>query len=740
MKEPEWEKKIFKSFKEMSVAKKKKAAVGSLFFFLIFLTIFCYYLFDFPYLKIRFADVQEGMIADFDLVLKEDVSFVDREATESRRREAKGKIPSYYLMDSSRTEEAEKRFSRFKKSLISALEKERSFEEFSVQFESDNFYPDIDLMRQLYAVSNNLALLETTERVLDYLLFLGVVRINEADNAKTVVVLKRDRKNLLLREEVPASSLLTLKNCESVVKRELKSRNLDARSTDLVAGLLKEYVVENIFFSPRATAQASAKAESELEPIRFSFSKGEYLLRKGYPVTEAQMNALDYLRQASLRVSLSDIMGIFVYLVLLFIIAKFLFDRPFLSENLRLNQMVVFYSLALFLIIFYICWEELIPLSENYFTGLFLPTGLAAFIAGVLASPTAAIYLTLLCSAGLMLFFHAEAGTVILTVFSGIGVAVALKRVMRREDILKAGLKLTVIQSVAALSVSFLYDFAPTTTLFYLAVSIMNAFLSAVLALGILPILEIALNFATPFRLLELTDQNLPIFKKMDALAPGTYAHSMAVANYAEAAAREIGADALLARCGACYHDIGKIDQSEFFAENQTGINKHNDIQPNLSIVVIKSHVVNGVNKAKSLRLPQEVIDIIEQHHGNSVINYFYVQALKQGKSVPMEEDYSYKTPLPQSKEAGIVMIADVVEAATRSLPSPVSVVQVEKFIDKIISDKISNGQFNESRLTFSDVNAIKVVMLRMVCSHLHTRPEYPNQAEATKGKSNESS
>lgn len=738
MKEPEFVKRIVKSVKEISPSKKKKAAVGAVFFFLIFTAVFCYYIFDFPYLRIRYADIQEGMIADFDVVLKQNVTFVDKEATESRRKEVKERIPSYYLMDSVRTREAEERFSRFKKIFADSLERNRTFEEYCAVIESDNFYPDTELMRKLYTDPNGAGLLETSERVLGYLLFLGIVKINETDIGKTVVVLKRDRKNTLLREEIPASSLLTLKNCEAVVARELKSRHLNTESADLVAGLLKEFVTENTFYSPRATAQASAKAEAELEPVRFSFSKGEYLLRKGYPVTAAQINALDYLRQVSLRVSLSDVLGILVYLLLLFVIAKYLLDRPFLSENLKLNQIIVFYALALFLIIFFICWQELLPLPENYFTGLFLPMGLAAFIAGVLATPTAAIYLTLICSAGLMLLFHAEAGTLILTVFSGVGAAVSLKKAERREDILKAGLKLTGIQAVAALSVSFLYDFSFPLTLFYLTFSALNAFLSAVLALGILPMLEIGLNFATPFRLLELSDKNLPIFKKMDALAPGTYAHSMAVANYAEAAAREIGADALLTRCGACYHDIGKIDQAEFFAENQTGINKHDEIQPNLSIVVIKSHVVNGVNKAKALRLPQEVIDIIEQHHGNSVINYFYVQALKQGKSVPTEEDYSYKTPLPQSKEAGIVMIADVVEAATRSLPSPVSVVQVEKFIDKIISDKINNGQFAESKLTFSDVYTIKNVLLRMVCSNLHTRPEYPDKTEAVKGKTNE--
>ncbi|MDY3939937.1 MAG: HDIG domain-containing protein [Spirochaetia bacterium] len=738
MKEPEFVKRFVRYLKEIPLSKKKKAAVGAVFFILIFSAVFCSYLFDFPYLKLRYADIQEGMIADFDIILKEDMTFVDREATEARLRELKSGVPSYYLMDSVRTQEAEKNFSRFAEIFRESVEKHRPFEEFGAVAESENFYLDTELLRRLYAHPNSLGLLETSERVLGYLYVLGIVKINESDADRVVVILKRDKRNALLREEVPASSLLTLKNCENLVANELKNRNLNAASADLVAGLLKEFITENIFYSPRATAQAIAKAESESDPVKFSFNKGEYLLRKGYPVTAAQINALDYLRRASIRISLSNVLGIFVYLLLLFILAKFLLDKPFLGENLRLNQMIVFYVLALFLVVFYICWQELVSLPDNCLPGLFLPMGLTAFLAGVLSSPAAAVYLTLICSAGLMLFFHADPGTVILTVFSGVGAGISLKKVERREDILKAGAKLSGIQAVAGLSVSFLYDFSFPVMIFYLIISALNAFLSAVLALGILPILEIGLNFATPFRLAELSDKNLPIFKKMDALAPGTYAHSMAVANYAEAAAREIGANALLARCGACYHDIGKIDQAEFFAENQTGINKHDDIQPNLSIVVIKSHVVNGVNKAKALRLPEEVIDIIEQHHGNSVINYFYVQALKQGKSVPTEEDYSYKTPLPQSKEAGIVMIADVVEAATRSLPSPVSVVQVEKFIDKIISDKIANDQFAESRLTFSDVNTIKSVILRMVCSNLHTRPEYPDRADAGRGKTNE--
>ena len=726
-------KRLAEFFRDLPLSKKKKAAAGTVFFFLFFAVILCYSFFDFPYLRLKAADIQEGMIADFDLILDGDVSFVDKEATAARWAEKKEKIPSYYLMDTSRNRSIQKRFGEFKAKLEEARGRGLSFEAFYGETEKAGFHFDSDWLRNLYGRSESGALTETAGRILDYLLFSGIVKLNDSDAGKTVVVLKRDRKNALLREEVPASSLLTKESCRAAVSGELRNRSLDAESAALISGLLDEFIDENVFFSPRATAQALAKAEAEMKPVRFSFSKGEPILRKGYPVTAAQINALDYLRQISVRIDFADIVGILVYLILLFVLAKFLLDKPFLKENLQLNQMILFYSLTLFLAVFYICWDEFVPFPEQWFAGLFLPMGLAAFTAASLTSSAAAVYLTLMVSAGLVLFFRADGPTVILTVFSGIGAAVSLRKIESREDLLKAGGRLA-----AALSVALLYDYSPLMTAACAATAAFNAFFSAVLTLGLLPLFERGLNFATPFRLMELTDRNLPIFKKMSALAPGTYAHTMAVASYAEAAAREIGADALLARCGAFYHDIGKIDQPEFFAENQTGFNKHDEIRPNLSIVVIKSHVVNGVNKAKALRLPQKVIDIIEQHHGNSVITYFYVQALRQGKSVPTEEDFSYKTPLPQSKEAGIVMIADVVEAATRSLPSPVSVVQVEKFIDKIISDKINNNQFIESRLTFSDVNTVKAVLLRMVCSGLHTRPEYPEKSDAGKEKRKE--
>ena len=376
-------KRLAEFFRDLPLSKKKKAAAGTVFFFLFFAVILCYSFFDFPYLRLKAADIQEGMIADFDLILDGDVSFVDKEATAARWAEKKEKIPSYYLMDTSRNRSIQKRFGEFKAKLEEARGRGLSFEAFYGETEKAGFHFDSDWLRNLYGRSESGALTETAGRILDYLLFSGIVKLNDSDAGKTVVVLKRDRKNALLREEVPASSLLTKESCRAAVSGELRNRSLDAESAALISGLLDEFIDENVFFSPRATAQALAKAEAEMKPVRFSFSKGEPILRKGYPVTAAQINALDYLRQISVRVEFADIAGILVYLILLFVLAKFLLDKPFLKENLQLNQMVLFYSLTLFLAVFYICWNEFVPLPEQWFAGLFLPMGLAAFADGI---------------------------------------------------------------------------------------------------------------------------------------------------------------------------------------------------------------------------------------------------------------------------------------------------------------------------------------------------------------------
>jgi putative nucleotidyltransferase with HDIG domain len=258
------------------------------------------------------------------------------------------------------------------------------------------------------------------------------------------------------------------------------------------------------------------------------------------------------------------------------------------------------------------------------------------------------------------------------------------------------------------------------------------------MVLGVLPLMEHALNAATTFRLIELSDLNSPILKRLFTAAPGTYSHSIMVANLAEAACQEIGANSLLARVGAYYHDIGKIDQPDYFVENQTVYNKHNDIAPRLSATVIRSHVKLGVEKARGLGLPREVTDIIAEHHGNSVITWFYNEALKREGQVD-REDFSYPGNPPRSRESAVVMLADVSEAAVRTLKKP-NASKIEKFIQTLFDAKVEHGQLEESELTFRDLETIKKAFVRVLAGHYHSRIEYPKlpkEISSAEGKGN---
>jgi putative nucleotidyltransferase with HDIG domain len=234
---------------------------------------------------------------------------------------------------------------------------------------------------------------------------------------------------------------------------------------------------------------------------------------------------------------------------------------------------------------------------------------------------------------------------------------------------------------------------------------------------------------------MELSDLNSPIFKKMLSLAPGTYNHSIMVANLAESACTRIGANALLARVGGYYHDIGKIDQARYFIENQRELNLHDDLKPSLSAAVIKSHVKGGIEKGKEQKLPKEVIDIIAQHHGKGLISYFYHRALESEKNQKVSsqkvssDDYTYTGEWPKTKEAAVVMLADAAEASSRTLKNP-SVARLEKFLWSIIMEKFNSGELNKSNLTFNELDEIKDTFVHVLAGYYHSRIEYPNQKE----------
>jgi putative nucleotidyltransferase with HDIG domain len=246
--------------------------------------------------------------------------------------------------------------------------------------------------------------------------------------------------------------------------------------------------------------------------------------------------------------------------------------------------------------------------------------------------------------------------------------------------------------------------------------------------MGVLPYLENIFGITTSIKLLELANPSQPLLKKLMTEAPGTYHHCIMVGNLGEAAAEAIGANGLEVRLGAYYHDIGKLKRPYFFAENQfSGNNPHNNMTPQLSTLIITSHVKDGIEMAKEAKLPPIIIQMIAQHHGDSLVSFFYSKA-KETDPQAKERDYRYEQPKPQTKEAAILMMADTVEAAVRSKKNATPG-QIEGFIRTLIKGKLNDGQFDECELTFRDLELIAEAFTRVINGIYHKRIEYPPQA-----------
>lgn len=254
-----------------------------------------------------------------------------------------------------------------------------------------------------------------------------------------------------------------------------------------------------------------------------------------------------------------------------------------------------------------------------------------------------------------------------------------------------------------------------------------NGLISSIFTMGLLPYLENIFGITTSIKLLELANPNQPLLKKLLTEAPGTYHHCIMVGNLGEAAAEAIGANGLEVRLGAYYHDIGKLKRPYFFSENQfSGNNPHDNITPQLSTLIITSHVKDGVEMAKAAKLPPVIIQMIAQHHGDSLVSFFYYKAKEQDPEVK-ERDFRYEQSKPQTKEAAILMMADTVEAAVRSKKNATPG-QIEGFIRTLIKGKLNDGQFDECELTFRDLDQIATAFARVINGIYHKRIEYPSQ------------
>ncbi len=303
--------------------------------------------------------------------------------------------------------------------------------------------------------------------------------------------------------------------------------------------------------------------------------------------------------------------------------------------------------------------------------------------------------------------------------------ALMARNVRHRKHIFQAGVAVGV--SMAILYLLYVYASGGNIVRGNLIAVFVNGILSFAITFVGVPLFEVMFGTLTNISLLEWADTQQPLLRKLIMEAPGTYHHSLVVGNLAEAAAEEVGANSLLARVGAYYHDIGKIPRAEYFVENQAkGQNSHEKLSPSMSKLILMNHVKEGLDLARKYHLPKQITDFIAQHHGTSLAYYFYQKAIDEGKQDIREEDFRYPGPKPQTKETAIVLLADTVEAAVRSLPDP-NPDKIALTVKKVIDAKVIDGQLDECDLTFRDLDKIARIFTKMLSSMYHQRITYPD-------------
>lgn len=463
---------------------------------------------------------------------------------------------------------------------------------------------------------------------------------------------------------------------------------------------------------------------------------GEKIIRKGFPITEEAYEKLKIIADEPSKMDFKGVGRTVLFLLLLVLVALLSFKALQKNHIFKLREAV--FMGALFILVY--CLAALMvntkTLQSPFYLVVVIPAALCTMLITILINIETANCFSLIFAMGSFVATSYNPVTFLFVLISSLISARLVCKMEKRIDFIYVSFILAFLD---ALVLFVLWVIFPRTSA-NIAISLVgiafNGFISGVLVLGFLTPLESLLNTVTVFRLMDLSDLNTPIMKHLMVTAPGTYSHSMMVATLAESACREINANPLLARVGAYYHDLGKLEQPEYFVENQSAYNKHDELNPRLSASIIRRHVKKGVEKAHQLHLPQEVIDIIAEHHGNGIIAYFYNEAKKLDESISPDE-FSYPGNPPSTKESAVVMLADTVEAACRTLEKP-SVPRLEKFIRQLVMKKYEDRQLDKSTLTFKEVDTIQEVFVNTLASYYHSRIEYPNQKDPDQNDANE--
>lgn len=500
--------------------------------------------------------------------------------------------------------------------------------------------------------------------------------------------------------------------------------NLADKLKYVLEELVKGQINPNCFYDEEKTQELIDETRKSVAKV--VIKQNQIIVKEGVPVTQNQLDIISDLGM------LDDGKNTSIYLYVYIVLAMFVGIIMFLQYNyIDRNYSEIFKNTKKITLISVINLMTLVFARTIGLVSPFLiPFACAPILLTLLINYKISIVISILNVIVISIATGFDAQVMMLGVISSILGATLLKKMQQRNELLYSTIYLSIVGVIITVSTGILISSNLREVLIKSGITFIGGVLSGIFALGILPFLEGTFNEVTTLKLLELSNPNHPLLKKLLMEAPGTYHHSMLVANLAEMASEEVGANSVIVRIGSYYHDVGKTERPYFFGENQMGgENPHNHMTPNLSAKIIISHVKDGIELARKHNLPKVIQDIIGEHHGTTLVKYFYY-TMKNNSENPeavKEEDYRYPGPIPNSKEAGIIMLADSVEAAVRSIKEP-SEDKIKEMINNIISDKLSCGQLNDCNLTIKDIEKIKKCFLTALNGIYHHRIEYPKE------------
>ncbi|MBT2288116.1 HDIG domain-containing protein [Paenibacillus albidus] len=551
----------------------------------------------------------------------------------------------------------------------------------------------------------------------------------------------RDIVIKLMNDQILEAQTARAKVAEQVSVSSLGQRT----AREVTQELVRLVITSNKFYDEEATKEAKVQARENTQPVYIE--QGDVLVAKGQQITPELYKLLDESGLLRNEVNYWPQLGLLLLSAMLSAGLLVFIRYSGGSSTFKYNNSQLLMLVLVFVItMISMRLAAFIQTDAKPYIGFLAPVAIGAMLVAMLLDMSLAYFCSILFAILSSIILNVQPNSVFDFNFGFFALIVsyvaifATHRAGQRSTLLKGGIMVSLFGCLSVFMLTLLGggEWKEVDTLYSIGFSFAGGLLTAVLVIGLMPFFEATFGILSALKLVELSNPNHPLLRKLLTETPGTYHHSVMVGNLSEAAAEAIGADGLLCRVGSYYHDIGKTKRPFYFIENQNNMeNPHDSIEPKLSKSIIVAHARDGVEMQKEYKLPKPIRDIAEQHHGTTFLHYFYHKALKLAEEKGVEpdfteEDFRYPGPKAQSKESAVVGIADSVEAAVRSLRKP-TVVQVETMIEKIIKSRLDDHQFDECDLTIKELDIISRTLKETVMGIFHSRIEYPEETKKPK-------